>query len=335
MERRKLGTQGLVVSAQGLGCMGMSDFYGQRDEAESIATIHRALDLGVNFLDTSDMYGPFTNEELVGRAIKGRRNQVVVATKFGIVRSAQSGPGGSWVPITGISGRPEYVRSACDASLKRLGVDHIDLYYQHRVDSEVPIEETVGAMSDLITAGKVRFIGLSEAGVPTIRRAHRVHPITALQSEYSLWTRDPEEGVLQTLRELGIGFVSYSPLGRGFLTGQLKSPDDFSPDDYRRNSPRFQGENFAKNLAMVERVKAIAERKGITPGQLALAWVLAQGADIVPIPGTKRRKYLEENIAATAVVISPAEMAEIDAALPKGAVSGERYPEGMMKLINR
>ncbi len=335
MKTRILGSQGLSVSAQGLGCMGMSDFYGERDEAESIATIHRAFDLGVDFLDTSDMYGPFTNEELVGKAIKGRRNQVVVATKFGIVRSSQPVPGGGWAPILGINGRPAYVRSACDASLKRLGVDHIDLYYQHRVDVEVPIEETVGAMADLVTAGKVCYIGLSEAGVKTIRRAHAVHPITALQSEYSLWTRDPEDGVLPTLRELGIGLVAYSPLGRGFLTGQIKSFDDFAADDYRRNSPRFQGENFAKNLEVVERVTAIAERKGVTPGQLALAWVLAQGDDIVPIPGTKRRKYLEENIAAGALVISEAELAEIAALLPKGAAAGERYPASMMAFINR
>jgi len=334
MEQRKLGTEGLVVSSQGLGCMGMSDFYGQRDEKESIATIHRALDLGVNFLDTSDMYGPFTNEELIGKAIKGRRNGVVVATKFGIMRSSQNNSGG-WAPITGISGRPEYVRSACDASLKRLKTDHIDLYYQHRVDADVPIEETVGAMSDLVTAGKVRFLGLSEAGVQTIRRAHAVHPITALQNEYSLWTRDPEDSVLPTLRELGIGFVAYSPLGRGFLTGQLKSPDDFAPDDYRRNSPRFQGENFTKNLELVQGIKSIAERKGITPGQLALAWVLAQGDDIVPIPGTKHRTYLEENIAAGTVVISDAEKAEIAGMMPEGAAAGDRYPEYMMNFLNR
>ena len=333
MEQRKLGSQGLIVSAQGLGCMGMSDFYGRRDEAESIATIHRALDMGVTFLDTADMYGPFTNEELVGKAIKGRRNKVVVASKFGIMRTPPAKDGSS--TITGISGRPEYVRSACDASLKRLGVDHIDLYYQHRVDSEVPIEETVGAMADLVTAGKVCYIGLSEAGVQTIRRAHAIHPITALQSEYSLWTRDPEDEVLPALRELGIGFVAYSPLGRGFLTGQIKSPDDFTADDYRRNSPRFQGENFTKNMKLVEQVIAIAERKGITPGQLALAWLLAQGNDIVPIPGTKRRTYLDENISAATVAVSEAEMSEIAEALPKGAAAGGRYPEAMMAFVNR
>lgn len=333
MEQRKLGTQGLSVSAQGLGCMGMSDFYGQRDEAESIATIHHALYQGINFLDTSDMYGPFTNEELVGKAIKGRRNSVVVATKFGIMRSKPAT--GSWAPITGISGRPEYVRTSCDASLKRLGLDHIDLYYQHRVDTEVPIEDTVGAMADLVAAGKVCYIGLSEANVQTIRRAHKIHPITALQSEYSLWSRDPEVETLSTLRELGIGFVAYSPLGRGFLTGQLKSPDDFASEDYRRNSPRFQGENFIQNLKLVDRIKVIAERKGITAGQLALAWVLAQGDDIVPIPGTKRRNYLDENISAGKVEICGAEMLEIAEALPINAASGCRYPESMMNLINR
>jgi len=328
MKTRKLGQQGLTVSAQGLGCMGMSEFYGQRDEKEALATIRHALELGVNFLDTSDAYGPFTNEELVGSAIRGKRNQVVLATKFGIVRTADPA-------YRGINGRPEYVRSACDASLKRLGVDHIDLYYQHRVDAGVPIEDTVGAMSELVSAGKVLYIGLSEAGVDTIRRAHAIHPLSALQSEYSLWTRDPEDELLPTLRELGIGFVAYSPLGRGFLTGQLKSPDDFAADDYRRTSPRFQGENFTRNLELVERIEAIAGRKGITPGQLALAWVLAQGEGIVPIPGTKRRSYLEENIAAGAVDISAAEMDEITEALPKGAAAGERYPEAMMPLINR
>jgi len=326
VKQKKLGSQGLVVSSQGLGCMGMSDFYGQRDEEESIATIQRALDLWVNFLDTSDAYGPFTNEKLVGKAIKGKRNQVVLATKFGIVRSGDRAS-------LSINGRPEYVRTACDASLKRLAIDHIDLYYQHRVDADVPIEDTVGAMSDLVAAGKVLYIGLSEASVQTIRRAHAVHPITALQSEYSLWTRDPEDEVLPAIRELGIGFVAYSPLGRGFLTGQLKSPDDFAADDYRRNSPRFQGENFMKNLELVERVKSIAEMKGITPGQLALAWVLAQGDDIVPIPGTKHRKYLEENIAAGEIAICEAEIVEIAEALPKGAASGGRYPESMMTLI--
>ncbi len=333
MERRKLGSQGLTVSAQGLGCMGMSDFYGERNEAESIATIHRALDRGIDFFDTSDMYGPFTNEELLGRALKGHRNQVIIATKFGIMRSKPVKDG--WAPITGINGRPEYVRSACDASLKRLGTDHIDLYYQHRVDPEVPIEETIGAMSELVSAGKVRFVGLSEAGAQTIRRAHTIHPLSALQSEYSLWSRDMEEEILPTLRELGVGFVAYSPLGRGFLTGQLKNPDDFAADDYRRNSPRFQGDNFARNLELVERITAIAARKGISTGQLALAWVMAQGNDIVPIPGTKRRRYLEENVAAAAVTITAEELAEIAGILPAGAASGERYPAAMMSYVNR
>lgn len=335
MKSKRLGTQGLEVSAQGLGCMGMSDFYGSRDEAESIATIHHALEMGVNFLDTSDMYGPFTNEELIGKAIRGKRDQVVVATKFGIMRSAQAAPGGGWAPITGISGRPEYVRAACDASLKRLGVDHIDLYYQHRVDADVPIEETIGAMGDLVQAGKVRYLGLSEAAPATICRAHAEHPLTALQSEYSLWSRDPEDEVLPLLRELGIGFVAYSPLGRGFLTGELKSPDDFAVDDYRRNSPRFQGENFFRNLAVVERVKDLAGRKGVSPGQLALAWVSARGEDIVPIPGTKRRSYLQQNIAAAAISITPDEIEEIAAALPKGVAAGDRYPASMMPFINR
>jgi len=288
MKTRKLGQ--LEVSALGLGCMGMSEFYGDRDEAESIATLHRALDLGVNFLDTADMYGPFTNEELVGRAICDRRDQVVLATKFGNVRTAEGGWGG-------VNGQPEYVKQCCDASLKRLGVDVIDLYYQHRVDPTVPIEDTIGAMAELVQAGKVRYLGMSEAAPATIRRACAVHPITALQSGYSLWSRDPEDEILPTVRELGIGFVPYSPLERGFLTGAFQSPDDLAPDDYRSHSPRFQGENFDKNLALVDRVKEIAAEKGVTPAQLALAWLLGQGDDSVPIPGTKRRKYLEENVA--------------------------------------
>ncbi|MDQ3803721.1 MAG: aldo/keto reductase [Acidobacteriota bacterium] len=328
MQKRKLGRGGLEVSAMGLGCMGMSEFYAGRDEQESVATIHRALELGVNFLDTADMYGPFTNEELVGRAIRGRRGEVVLATKFGNVR----GEDGSFL---GVNGRPEYVRAACEASLRRLGVETIDLYYQHRVDPQTPIEETVGEMSRLVEEGKVRHLGLSEAGVETIRRAHAVHPVAALQTEYSLWSRDPEDGILDACRELGIGFVAYSPLGRGFLTGQFKSFEDLAPDDYRRNSPRFQGENFSKNLELVARIEELAAEKGCTPAQLALAWVLAQGEDIVPIPGTKRRKYLEENVAALEVEITPEELRRIDEVAPKGAAAGTRYPEAMMASVNR
>jgi len=326
MEKRTLGSQGLVVSAIGLGCMGMSEFYGTPDEGESIATIHRALELGVNFLDTADMYGPFTNELLVGKAIKGRRDQVVLATKFGNERRED----GSFV---GINGRPEYVRAACDGSLRRLGVDHIDLYYQHRVDPTVPIEETVGAMAELVRQGKVRYLGLSEAAPATIRRAHATYPITALQTEYSLWSREPEDEILPTVRELGIGFVAYSPLGRGFLTGQITSIDDLAPDDYRRNAPRFQGENFQKNLALVARVKEMAAEKHITPGQLALAWLLAQGKDIVPIPGTKQRKYLEENVAAVGITLTREDLARIEEVAPKGVAAGERYAN--MSVVNR
>ena len=329
MEQRKLGSQGLVTSALGLGCMGMSDFYGTRDDDESIATIHRALELGVTFLDTADMYGIGDNERLVGRAIKDRRDRVVLATKFGIVRDKNN------PDVRGVSGRPEYIRAACDASLERLGVDHIDLYYQHRVDTEVPIEETVGEMARLVESGKVRFLGLSEAGVETIRRAHATHPISALQSEYSLWTRDPEDEILPTCRESGIGFVPYSPLGRGFLTGQIKSFDDFAPDDYRRHSPRFQGENFTRNLELVSRVEQIAKEKNCTAGQLALAWVLSRGRDIVPIPGTKRRKYLEENIRATAIELTSEDLRRIDDAMPHDAIAGSRYPEAMMSMVNR
>ena len=329
MNTRKLGRNGPTVSALGLGCMGMSDFYGSRDDAESTATIHRALDLGVTFLDTADMYGPFTNEILIGKAIGGRRDEVVLATKFGIVRSAED------PTARGFCGRPEYVRSSCDASLKRLGVDHIDLYYQHRVDADVPIEETVGAMAELVRAGKVLHLGLSEAGPATIRKAHAVHPIAALQTEYSLWSRDPEDEILPTCRELGIGFVPYSPLGRGFLSGQFRSPDDFAADDYRRHSPRFQGENFARNLELVARLKAMAEGRSCTASQLALAWVLSRGDDLVPIPGTKRRGYLEENVAAAEVVLTPDELAEIEAIAPRGVAAGDRYPASMMGAVDR
>ncbi|MBD2464527.1 aldo/keto reductase [Oscillatoria sp. FACHB-1407] len=326
MKTRKLGTQGLIVSELGLGCMGMSEFYSGRDEQEAIATLHHALDLGVTFLDTADMYGPFTNERLVGQAIRDRRDQVILATKFGNVRSEDGG----WL---GISGKPDYVRQACDASLQRLGVDVIDLYYQHRVDPTVPIEDTVGAMAELVQQGKVRYLGLSEAAPATIRRAHAVHPITALQTEYSLWSRDPEDEVLPTVRELGIGFVAYSPLGRGFLSGAITKPEDLAEDDYRRKAPRFQGENFAKNLELVEQVKAIAAEKNTTPSQLALAWLLAQGDDIVPIPGTKRRTYLEENVGAVEITLAPEDLARIERVAPKGSALGDRYAD--MSTVNR
>jgi aryl-alcohol dehydrogenase-like predicted oxidoreductase len=327
LPHRTLGRAGPSVSALGLGCMGMSEFYTGRNDDESVATIQRALDLGVDFLDTADMYGPFTNERLVGRAIKGRRDEVVLATKFGNER-AEDGTS------LGVNGRPEYVRKACDASLQRLGTDRIDLYYQHRVDKSVPIEETVGAMADLVRAGKVRYLGLSEASPATIRRAVREHPIAALQTEYSLWTRDPEDEVLPTCRELGIGFVAYSPLGRGFLTGRFRTIDDLPPDDYRRQSPRFQGENFQRNLDLVRRVEEIARRKRCTPSQLALAWVLAQGEDIVPIPGTKQRKYLEENTRAIEVELSAGDLEEIDEVAPVGVAAGERYNATSMKTID-
>jgi aryl-alcohol dehydrogenase-like predicted oxidoreductase len=328
MDTRILGSQGLEVSELGLGCMGMSEFYGTSDEDESIATIHRAIELGITFLDTADAYGPFTNEKLLGKAIADRRDDVTLATKFGNERKEDG-------TRLGVNGKPEYVRRACEASLRRLGVDHIDLYYQHRVDPNTPVEETWGAMAELVEAGKVRYLGISEAAPETIRRAHAVHPVTALQTEYSLWTRHVEEEILPTVRELGIGFVAYSPLGRGFLTGRIQSPDDFEEDDFRRTSPRFQGENFRKNLELVERVREIAAEKDVTPGQLALAWLLRQGEDIVPIPGTKRREYLEENAGAAGVTLTEEDLRRIDEVAPKGVAVGERYPEAPMRTINR
>ncbi|MDP9476933.1 MAG: aldo/keto reductase [Actinomycetota bacterium] len=329
MDQRNLGNQGLVVSELGLGCMGMSEFYGTTDEDESVATIHRAIELGITFLDTADMYGPFTNEKLVGKAIAGRRERVVLATKFGNVR----GEDGSFL---GVSGRPDYVREACDASLSRLGVDHVDLYYQHRVDPQTPIEETVGAMKELVEAGKVRYLGLSEAGPETLRRAHAVHPIGALQSEYSLFTREVEDEILPTVRELGVGFVPYSPLGRGFLTGRWKSIEDMPENDTRSSRfPRFAKENFEKNLKLADRVRQVAGEKGVTPGQLALAWLLAQGEDIVPIPGTKRREYLEENAGAADVALTEEDLRRIEQAIPRGSAAGERYDEAQMRVVNR
>lgn len=328
MQTRTLGRSGLTVSALGLGCMGMSDFYGQQDDAESIRTLHRAVELGVTLFDTADMYGPFKNEELLAKAFKGKRDRVVIATKFGIVRDPAD------PSKRGVNGRPEYVKSACEASLRRLGTDHIDLYYQHRVDASTPIEETVGAMSRLVEEGKVRYLGLSEAAPATLRRAVAVHSIAALQTEYSLWSREPEDEILLTCRELGIGFVPYSPLGRGFLTGQIQKFDDLAPDDYRRHTPRFQGENFQKNLDLVIRINDLAKQKRCTPGQLALAWVLAQGDDVVPIPGTKRVNYLEENLGALDLNLTSDERAQLDEIAPKGVAAGNRYPEAMMGTVN-
>jgi aryl-alcohol dehydrogenase-like predicted oxidoreductase len=327
IECRTLGTHGPRVSSIGLGCMGMSEFYGTADQKESVVAIHHAIDMGITFFDTADMYGPYTNEELLGKAIDGKRHSIILATKFGIVRTSDPG-------FRSVNGRPEYVKASCEGSMKRLGVDHIDLYYQHRVDPTIPIEETVGAMADLVKAGKVRYLGLSEASAATIRRAHSVHPITALQSEYSLWSRDPEDVILPTLRELGIGLVPYSPLGRGFLTGRFRKFEDLPADDFRRNSPRFQGENFDRNIALVAKVETIAKDKGVTAGQIALAWVLAQGGDVVPIPGTTRRDHLNENIGATRIALSQKELNEIEVVLPKNAASGARYPEPAMKMLN-